>query len=47
MSSRRRHRGNRDDPDPNRCIGVFGLSLSTRERDLEVRRNPSPPPPVL
>ena len=36
MSSRRRHRGNRDDPDPNRCIGVFGLSLDTREREIEV-----------
>ncbi|XP_067650251.1 transformer-2 protein homolog beta-like isoform X1 [Haliotis asinina] len=34
MSSRRRHQGNRDDPEPTRCLGVFGLSLHTQERDL-------------
>lgn len=34
MSSRRRHFGNRDDPEPSRCLGVFGLSLYTQERDL-------------
>ncbi|XP_043931881.1 transformer-2 protein homolog beta isoform X2 [Protopterus annectens] len=34
MSSRRRHIGNRANPDPNCCLGVFGLSLYTTERDL-------------
>ncbi|XP_043931882.1 transformer-2 protein homolog beta isoform X3 [Protopterus annectens] len=45
MSSRRRHIGNRRltsasvsvkqaNPDPNCCLGVFGLSLYTTERDL-------------
>lgn len=34
MSSRRRHTGNRDDPEPSKCLGVFGLSLYTQERDL-------------
>lgn len=36
MSSRRRHGGSRvrDDPSPNKCLGVFGLSLRTTERDL-------------
>lgn len=34
MSSRRRHDGNRDDPEPSKCLGVFGLSLYTQERDL-------------
>lgn len=34
MSSRRRHAGNRDDPEPSKCLGVFGLSLYTQERDL-------------
>ncbi|KAL5007418.1 hypothetical protein ScPMuIL_016224 [Solemya velum] len=34
MSSRRRHIGNRDNPNPTRCLGVFGLSLYTQERDL-------------
>ncbi|XP_042536086.1 transformer-2 protein homolog beta-like [Dipodomys spectabilis] len=33
-SSQRRHGGNREDPDPNCCLGVFGLSLYTTERDL-------------
>ncbi|ODN00666.1 Transformer-2 protein beta [Orchesella cincta] len=35
MSSRRRHTGNRDNPSPNKCLGVFGLSLRTTERDLK------------
>jgi len=34
MSSRRRHVGNREAPPSNRCLGVFGLSLRTTERDL-------------
>ncbi|KAK5886536.1 hypothetical protein CesoFtcFv8_017562 [Champsocephalus esox] len=34
MSNRRRHIGNRANPDPNNCLGVFGLSLYTTERDL-------------
>uniref|UniRef100_A0A671YQJ7 Transformer-2 protein homolog beta n=1 Tax=Sparus aurata TaxID=8175 RepID=A0A671YQJ7_SPAAU len=34
MSNRRRHIGNRANPDPNSCLGVFGLSLYTTERDL-------------
>nr|QKK82831.1 transformer-2 beta [Sinohyriopsis schlegelii] len=34
MSSRRRHFGNRDDPEPSKCCGVFGLSLYTQERTL-------------
>ncbi|EHB12430.1 Transformer-2 protein-like protein beta [Heterocephalus glaber] len=34
MSSRRHHVGNRANPDPNLCLGVFGLSLYTSERDL-------------
>lgn len=34
MSSRRRHVGNRDNPKEGRCLGVFGLSLYTQERDL-------------
>ncbi|MBN3295188.1 TRA2B protein, partial [Amia calva] len=34
MSNRRRHVGNRANPDPNNCLGVFGLSLYTTERDL-------------
>jgi transformer-2 protein len=35
MSNRRRHIGNREDPDPTKCVGVFGLSLYTTERQLE------------
>ena len=35
MSSRRRHEGHRDDPQPCKCLGVFGLSLYTSERELE------------
>ncbi|XP_071802966.1 transformer-2 protein homolog beta-like isoform X2 [Asterias amurensis] len=34
LSDRRRHQGNRDNPAENHCIGVFGLSLYTTERDL-------------
>ncbi|XP_056611353.1 transformer-2 protein homolog beta isoform X2 [Triplophysa dalaica] len=34
MSNRRRHIGDRGNPDPNCCLGVFGLSLYTTERDL-------------
>uniref|UniRef100_A0A8C2WWG1 Transformer-2 protein homolog beta n=1 Tax=Cyclopterus lumpus TaxID=8103 RepID=A0A8C2WWG1_CYCLU len=34
MSNRRRHIGNRANPDPHNCLGVFGLSLYTTERDL-------------
>ncbi|XP_056664672.1 transformer-2 protein homolog beta-like [Monodelphis domestica] len=34
MANRRRHVGNRANPDPNCCLGVFGLSLYTTERDL-------------
>ncbi|EHB13067.1 Transformer-2 protein-like protein beta [Heterocephalus glaber] len=30
----KRHVGNRANPDPNCCLGVFGLSLYTTERDL-------------
>ena len=32
MSNRRRHEGNRDAPQANTCLGVFGLSLYTTER---------------
>jgi transformer-2 protein len=35
MSSRRRHVGDRDAPMPSSCLGVFGLSLYTTERELE------------
>ena len=35
MSSRRRHTGNRDNPEPCRCLGIFGLSLYTTEKELE------------
>ncbi|XP_059533754.1 transformer-2 protein homolog beta-like [Myotis daubentonii] len=34
MSTRRRHVGNRANPDPNCCLGAFGLSFYTTERDL-------------
>lgn len=34
MSNRRRHQGNRDNPEASPCLGVFGLSLYTQERDL-------------
>merc|ERR1719295_1243279 len=35
MSSRRRHAGNRDQPEACRCLGIFGLSLYTTEKELE------------
>ena len=35
MSNRRRHIGDREEPDPSKCIGVFGLSLYTTERQLD------------
>ncbi len=35
MSSRRRHVGTRENPPESTCLGVFGLSLYTTERDLE------------
>ncbi|XP_064456412.1 transformer-2 protein homolog alpha-like [Ornithodoros turicata] len=35
MSNRRRHVGSRDNPTTSRCLGVFGLSLYTQERDLK------------
>ncbi|KAF7668490.1 hypothetical protein LDENG_00010080 [Lucifuga dentata] len=34
MSSRHRHSGSRANPEPSTCLGVFGLSLYTTERDL-------------
>ncbi|XP_071514047.1 transformer-2 protein homolog alpha-like isoform X2 [Panulirus ornatus] len=34
MSNRRRHHGSREDPSPSNCLGVFGLSLYTSERQL-------------
>ncbi|XP_018911841.1 transformer-2 protein homolog beta isoform X2 [Bemisia tabaci] len=33
-SSRRRHVGNRDHPQPNRCIGVFGMNVFTTENQI-------------
>jgi len=35
MSNRRRHVGSREEPTVSQCIGVFGLSLYTTERELE------------
>ena len=35
MSGRRRHIGSRDAPEEGTCLGVFGLSLYTTERELE------------
>ena len=35
MSNRRRHVGSRDAPETSNCLGVFGLSLYTTERELE------------
>ena len=35
MSNRRRHIGNREEPTISPCLGVFGLSLYTTERELE------------
>ncbi|XP_074109138.1 transformer 2 isoform X1 [Cotesia typhae] len=34
MSSRRRHVGNRDNPCPSHCLGVFGLSIYTTELQI-------------
>ncbi|AWP21829.1 putative transformer-2 protein -like alpha-like [Scophthalmus maximus] len=34
MSSRRGNTGSKANPDPSKCLGVFGLSLYTTERDL-------------
>ncbi|BES96263.1 Hypothetical protein NTJ_09072 [Nesidiocoris tenuis] len=34
LSNRKRHKGCRDNPNPNRCVGVFGLSLCTTEEHL-------------
>ncbi|KAL4713207.1 hypothetical protein ACJJTC_002953 [Scirpophaga incertulas] len=34
MSSRRRHQGDRENPTPSRCLGVFGLSLYTTEQQI-------------
>ncbi|RWS25641.1 transformer 2-like isoform D, partial [Leptotrombidium deliense] len=34
MSSRRRHQGSRENPPAGRCLGIFGLSIYTQERDL-------------
>jgi len=34
MSSRKRHIGDREDPPTSKCIGIFGLSLYTTEKDL-------------
>ncbi|XP_059472879.1 transformer-2 protein homolog alpha isoform X2 [Neocloeon triangulifer] len=34
MSNRRRHIGNRDQPNESRCVGVFGLSIYTTEHEL-------------
>jgi len=34
MSSRKRHVGDRENPPTSKCIGIFGLSLYTTERDL-------------
>lgn len=35
MSSRKRHAGDREQPPPGKCLGVFGLSIYTQERDLK------------
>lgn len=32
--SRRRHIGTRDNPEPGRCLGVFGLSVHTTETEI-------------
>lgn len=34
MSSRRRHEGDRENPPAGRCIGIFGLSIYTKESDI-------------
>ncbi|XP_064402478.1 transformer-2 protein homolog beta-like isoform X2 [Halichondria panicea] len=35
MSERKRHQGNRFNPNPSRVLGVFGLSLYTGEKELK------------
>ena len=35
MSARRRHVGSREKPEEGTCLGVFGLSLYTTERELD------------
>ena len=35
MSARRRHVGSREAPEAGTCLGVFGLSLYTTERELD------------
>ena len=35
MSARRRHVGSRENPEQGTCLGVFGLSLYTTERELD------------
>ena len=35
MSGRRRHVGSRENPEEGTCLGVFGLSLYTTERELD------------
>lgn len=35
MSSRKRHVGNREAPPAGKCLGVFGLSLYTTEREVK------------
>lgn len=34
MSNRRRHEGDRENPPAGRCIGIFGLSIYTKESDI-------------
>merc|ERR1712048_1066367 len=34
FSNRKRHVGSREDPPATKCLGVFGLSRNTKERDL-------------
>lgn len=34
MSARRRHEGDRENPPAGRCIGIFGLSIYTKESDI-------------
>jgi transformer-2 protein len=35
LMSCRRHFGNRENPPTGRCLGIFGLSIYTQERDLK------------
>lgn len=34
MSNRRRHEGDRENPPAGRCVGIFGLSIYTKESDI-------------